>query len=156
MVALYRIEGCDSPFDDWRSKAGRAKVDGWLRFCAAAAHGRLADVREVAGTDLGAADFYEVMNNLVAAMYADRGSRPIGSWRITPLGSWTTALRADYIVFVVARGSVLLQPGQALCGNKIRFTARWAGLAIVELATGRVGSRRPGSKTSRHSNSLRV
>ena len=49
MVALYRIEGCDLPFDDWRSKAGRVKVDGWLRYYAAVANWRLAGLGEVAG-----------------------------------------------------------------------------------------------------------
>jgi hypothetical protein len=43
MVALYRIEGCDLPFDDWRSKLGRAKVDGWLRYYAPKARARVAD-----------------------------------------------------------------------------------------------------------------
>jgi hypothetical protein len=138
MVALYRIEGCDLPFDDWRSKAGRAKVDALLRYYAAAAHGRLADLRELAGIEMGAADFYDVMNSLAARMFADRGSRPIGSWKIPPLGDWATVLNADYVVFVVARGSILLPSGQAFCGNGIRSPQRWAAVVVAELVTGQI------------------
>jgi hypothetical protein len=138
MVALYRIEGCDLPFDDWRSKAGRVKVDSSLRYHAVTAHARMADLQEVNGTDVTAARFYELMNTVTRAMYADRGSRPLSAWTLGPaLASWADALHADYLVFVTVRGSIVLstQPG---CEGKFREPLRWAGLAVVELATGRI------------------
>jgi hypothetical protein len=138
MVALYRIEGCDLPFDDWRSKAGRTKIDGWLRFYAASAHGRLVDLREVVGTDITANRFYEVMNTLTQSMFVDWGRRPIGMWRLDPLQSWANALHADYLVFVSVRGSVLRQEAENVCRNEIRSPLRRAALAVVEAQTGRV------------------
>ena len=139
MVALYRIDGCDLPFDDWGSKAGRAKVDGWLRYYAAVANGRLAGLGEVAGTDVTTDEFYEVMNNLTRAMFADWGKRPLNAWSLSkPLASWATALHADYLVVVIVRGSVLTQAGQAFCHNTILSPLRRAGLVVVELQTGRI------------------
>ena len=139
MVALYRVEGCDLPFDDGRSKAGRVKVDGWLRYYAAVANGRLALLGEVAGTDVSTDEFYEVMDTLTRAMFADWGKRPLAAWGLSrPLSSWATALRADYLVVVIVRGSVLTQAGQAFCHNEIRSSLRRAGLVVVEMQTGRI------------------
>lgn len=139
MVALYRIEGCDLPFDDWRSRAGRVKVDGWLRYYAPTAHARLADLRELSPTDASADEFYEVMNNLARAMFADWGRRPLSAWKLGPsLASWGTTLHADYLVFVIIRGAVLVPKGQTVCGNEILSPLRRAGLVVVELATGRI------------------
>jgi hypothetical protein len=139
MVALYRIDGCDLPFDDFRSKGGRAKVDGWLRYYAAVANGRLADLAEVAGTDVSTDEFYGVMNNLTRAMFADWGKRPLNAWSLSrPLPSWATALHADDLVVVIVRGSVLTQAGQAFCHNEILSPLQRAGLVVVELATGRI------------------
>jgi hypothetical protein len=138
MVALYRIEGCDLPFDEWRSKAGRVKVDGSLRYYAAATHARVADLQEVAGTAVGPARFYELMNAVTLAMYDDRGSKPLGAWTLGPvLASWANTLHADYLVFVTVRGSIVLTT-QAGCEGKFRDPLRWAALAVVELATGRI------------------
>jgi hypothetical protein len=138
MVALYRIEGCDLPFDDWRSKAGRIKVDSSLRYYAATAHARMADLHEVTGTEVTAARFYELMNAVTLAMYADRGSKPLSAWTLGPtLATWADALHADYLVFVAVRGSIVLSAPQG-CEGKFRDPLRWAGLTVVELATGRI------------------
>jgi hypothetical protein len=138
MVALYRIEGCDLPFDDGRSKVGRIKVDSSLRYYAATAHARLADLQEVSGTGVTSARFYELMNAVTRAMYADRGSKPLSTWTLGPtLATWADALHADYLVFVTVRGSIVLST-QAGCEGKFRDPLRWAGLAVVELATGRI------------------
>ena len=139
MVALYRIDGCDLPFDDGRSKGGRARVDGWLRYYAAVANGRLAALGEVAGTDVTTNEFYEVMNTLTRAMFADWGKSPLSAWRLSrPLSSWATALHTDYLVVVIVRGSVLVQGSQAFCRNAIISPLQRAGLVVVELQTGRI------------------
>lgn len=138
VVALYRIEGCDLPFDDWRSKAGRVKVDSSLRLYAAAAHAHMANLQEVAGTNVTPARFYELMNAVTLAMYGDRASRPLGAWTLGPaLASWADVLHADYLVFVAVRGSIVLSAPQG-CDGKLRDPLRWAGLTVVELATGRI------------------
>jgi hypothetical protein len=138
MVALYRIEGCDLPFDEWRSKAGRIKVDSSLRYYAATTHARVVDFREVAGTGVSQARFYELMNAVTLSMYADGGSRPLSAWTLGPaLASWADALHADYLVFVAVRGSIVLSAPQG-CDGKLRDALRWAGLTVVELATGRI------------------
>jgi hypothetical protein len=139
MVAIYRIEGCDLVFDEWRSRGGRAKVDGWLKYYGAATHARLAGLNEVAGTDVKASDFYTVMNSVTGAMFADWGRRPLGEWRLEPLASWGEVLHVDYLAFAIVRGSVLLQPDQALCGNNMIVSPSGrAGILVVELKSGRV------------------
>jgi hypothetical protein len=139
MVAIYRIEGCDLPFDDRRSKAGRTKVDGWLRFQAAGTHGRFAELREIAGSGVSEGQFYEAMNNLTRAMFADWGMRPIGDWTMGPfLANWATTLHADYLVFVIVRGSVLAPTGQAYCQGGFVEPLRRAGLVVVQLQSGRI------------------
>ncbi len=138
MVALHRIEGCDLPFDDWRSRASRAKVDGWLRYYASTAHARVADVREIAGTDVSADHFYEMMNGLWQAMFADRGSRPLSAWSLGPrLAGWATPLKADYLVFVVIKGSIWGLDRSGCRGDFLSPLQR-AGLIVVELNSGRI------------------
>jgi hypothetical protein len=139
MVAIYRIEGCDLVFDEWRSRGGRAKADGWLRYYAAATHARLASLNEVAGTEVKASHFYGVMNDLARLMFADWGRRPLNTWRLdSSLASWGEALHTDYLAFAIVRGSVLLQPDQRFCGNEIVSPLGRAGLLVIELSSGRI------------------
>ena len=137
MVALYRIEGCNLAFDDLQSQSGRVRTDVALRYYASEAHGRLAELSELARTDPKPSEFYEALNNLARAMFADGGRRPLSAWnRGAFLAGWATALNADYLVFVLVRGS--LEDGPTICGSEIISPLVRAGLIVVELKTGRV------------------
>jgi hypothetical protein len=137
MVALYRIEGCNLAFDELQSRSGRARADAALQYYASETKGRLAELSELAGTDPRPSEFYEALNNLARAMFADGGRRPLGVWDRGPfLAGWATALNADYLVFVLVRGS--LEEGPTICGSEIISPLVRAGLIVVELKTGRV------------------
>jgi hypothetical protein len=92
----------------------------------------------VAGTEVRADAFYEMMDNLSRAMFADRGSRPLGAWTLGPrLANWAAPLKADYVVFTVVRGSIWGSDRSGCRGNFLLPLLR-AGLLVVELDSGRI------------------